>query len=160
MTSRSLSFTLLLLTILLSAAGTGIGQATDASAPGVYLLVEVNGRALPSISWTTTSQGRSCGAEALGGTMLLDSFGRMATLLTQREVCTDQDGSRTTSEEESEIFIGSYELTGEILTLHWETPDLGDDECTLNEGRCVITDVGEFDYEGQTTQWTLQKTDS
>ena len=159
MTSRSVCSTLVLLILLVPAAVAGTDQVTGSSAPGVYLLVEVNGEAPPSVSGTKTSEGRICESEALAGAILLGSDGGMAALVTEREICTDPDGSQTTSGEKSEIFFGSYELSSETLILHWETPDLGDDEVSLTDGVLVITDVGEFDYEGQTTEWVLQKAD-
>ena len=155
MTSRSVFSTALLFTLLVPAAGAGTHEETDSSAPGVYLLVEVNGIALPAVSGTKSSEGRVCTDEVLQGTMLLDSEGSMATLLTEREICTERDGSRTTGGEKSVIFIGSYELSAEHMTFHWEIFD-DDDEGSLTEGVLVLNDVSN---EGQTREWVLRKVD-
>ena len=153
MTSKHVLSTLLLLTLLIPAVGAGLAQATDSSTPGVYLLVEVNGISLPAVSGTRTSEGRDCKDEVLQATILLDSEGSMATLLTDREICTDRDGSQTTGSEKSEIFIGSYELSAEHVTFHWEDFD-DDDEGSLTEGVLVLNDVSD---EGQTREWVLRK---
>ena len=157
MRSGLVPLTLLPLTLLTPAASTGIDQAIDPSTPGVYLLVKVNGESLPSVSGTKTAEGRHCKDEALGGAMLLDSAGRWAALVTERETCTNRDDSQTVSGERSELFIGSYETSGDRIVLHDETLGLGDDEGSLAGGVLVVKDVGKFDYEGQTTEWIFQK---
>ena len=73
MRSSSVLSTLLLLTLLVPASRPGIAQETATSAPGVYLLVEVNGKALPSVSGTRNTEGQHYEDEALEGALLLDS---------------------------------------------------------------------------------------
>jgi len=156
MRSRLVLSTLLLLTLLAPAAGAGTAPTTDASVPGIYLYVEVNGNRLPSVVWTKTSENRQCEIEDLRGALLLDSEGRWFAVGTEREICTDQNGSRTVSEERSSVLVGSYEASGGLITFHDETLG-GSFEGSLTEGVLFVKDSGIGDYEGQTSEWVFHK---
>ena len=90
--------------------------------------------------------------------MLLDSAGRWAALVTARETCTNRDDSQTVSDERSETFSGSYETSGDRIVLYDETLG-GSDEGSLTGDVLVVTVVGAGDFEGQSSEWVLRKTE-
>ncbi|MFQ6006151.1 MAG: hypothetical protein ACE5OQ_11685 [Woeseia sp.] len=133
-------------------------QAQEVSVSGIYLLIEVNGEKLPAASWTKKSNGERCREEVLEGAMFLDSIGRFAAFVTTRDVCLDEDGSETAIKEESVIWPGSYEKSGNQVTLQYEFELWPDpDQAVLNGDLLVLKDEGVGEYEGQSTEFVLRR---
>jgi len=133
-------------------------QAQEASVSGVYLLIEVNGEKLPAASWTKKSNGERCKTETLGGALLLDSKGRFAAFVTERNVCLHEDGSESTIKEESVIWPGSYNMSGNQVTLQYEFELWPDpDQAVLNGDHLVVKSEGVGDYEGQSTEFIFRR---
>lgn len=154
MSSKQKLFGITLVAFVVFAVGLGISQTSEPSVPGVYLLVEVNGEKLPAVSWTKKSNGESCNIEILGGALLLDSEGRWASLVTERDVCVHEDGSKTADEEASMMFAGSYKISGNQITLQDE---ISADQAILKGDLLVLTVIGVGVFEGQTTKLVLRR---
>jgi hypothetical protein len=136
------------------AVGLGISETSEPLAPGIYLLIEVNGEKLPAVSWTKKSNGERCKTETLGGALLLDSKGQWASLVTERDVCVHEDDSETAGEKASTMFAGSYKISGNQITLQDETSA---DQAILKGDLLVLTIVGVGVFEGQTTEYVLRR---
>ncbi len=132
-------FRVSLITFLGIAVGSGVSQAQEPSVSGVYLLIEVNGEKLPAVSWTNEPNGERC-TEILGGAVLLDSEGRSAAFLTERDVCLHEDGSETAAMENSVIFRGKYDISGNQITIE---DDFGTDQAILKGDLLVYKTGGE-----------------
>lgn len=147
-------FGISLVALLGFAVALSVSRASEQSVPGAYLLVEVNGEKLPALSWTKEVKGQRCKIETLGGALLLDSEGRWASLVTERDVCVHEDGSENTTDESSVMFTGSYKISGNQITLQDETSS---DEATLKGDVLVLEVVGVGVFEGQTAKYVLRR---
>ena len=154
MRSKKSLFGISSVAFLMLAAGLGVSQAPMPSVPGVYLLIEVNGKTLPAVSWTKAAAGKRCKTETLAGALLLDSEGRWASLVTERDVCVHEDGSETADKESSMIFNGTYKISGNQITLQDETSV---DQAILKGELLVLKVVGVGLFEGQTTEYVLRR---
>ncbi len=141
---------------LLLASSLSISYASEPSVAGVYVLVEINGEKLPAFSWPTNADDQDCKTETLQLTLLLDSSGGWAALLTEREICLDENGTNTIGEQESEILTGPYEISGDQFTLHFmDTVTTGQFISTGERLVFQIDGVGKF--EGQTAEYVLRR---
>ena len=154
MSSKQRLFGISLAAFLMLSVGLGISQTSEPLVPGVYLIIEVNGEKLPAISWTKESNGKRCKTETLGGALLLDSEGRWASLVAERDICLHEDGSETTGKEASIMFTGLYKVSGNHITLQDEGSA---DQAVLNGDLLVLTVVGVGVFEGQTTKYVLRR---
>lgn len=144
-------FRVSLITFLGIAVGLGVSQAQEPSVSGVYLLIEVNGEKLPAVTWTNKPNGERCKEEILGGAVLLDSEGRSAAFLTARDVCLHEDGSETAAWEGSLIFPGTYNISGNQITIE---DVFGTDQAILKGDLLVYKTGGEG---RPITEFVLQK---
>lgn len=126
------------------AADLSLAQAQAPSVPGVYLLLEVNGNSLPAVTGARSSNGERCQTEVLDGAVLFGSDGQSAAFVTEREVCAFEDRPETTVRQESVIFVGSYEVSGNQITIN---DDFGTDYA-VRDGDLLIytTDPGATEY--------------
>jgi hypothetical protein len=118
--------------------GWGISLAEEVSVAGVYLLMEVNGEQLPANLWTEKLDGERCKQVILKGVLLLDSEGRSAAFLTDREFCPSEDASENGGKEQSVIFAGSYTISGDQITIEDE---FGTDEAVV-KGDVLLYETG------------------
>lgn len=128
-----------LLTLLGVAASPGVAHSQESPAPGVYLLTQVEGSALPMTLWTTKPNGDRCKQEIIQGALLLDSEGRSAAFLVDRTICANDNESGAAAAEKSIIFSGSYSVSGGTLLSIRD--DFGTDKATL-EGDMLIYESG------------------
>lgn len=132
-------------------------QADGDSIAGVYLLTHVNSEELPAATWTRAIDSRSCTNETLDGALLIDTEGRMAVLATTRDVCLESDGSKKTSTPKSELFDGTYEVSGDAIELHFTAFPNEPDTGVLANGVLTVKDVGGGDFEGQIAEFIFRK---
>ena len=116
----------------------GVLQDQDPSVPGIYLLIEVNGRQLPAVSWTTLPSGERCSKEIFEGALVFDAEGRSSAFISEREVCLHDDGSESAAKEGSVIFPGTYVVSGNQITIK---DDFGTDHAVLN-GKILVYKTG------------------
>ena len=149
-------FGFLFVATLLLASSLSISHASELSTAGVYMLVEINGEELPAFSWSSSADGQDCREETLQGALLLDSNGGWAVLLTERAICLDESGSDTIGEQASDILTGSYEISGNQITLHFmETVTTG--QFTSAGEILVFQIVGVGKFEGQTAEYVMRR---
>ena len=154
MNANKKRFGFLFVATLLLASSLSISHASELSTAGVYMLVEINGEALPAFSWPANVDGQDCREETIQGALLLDSKGGWAVLLTEREICSDESGSDTVGEQGSDILVGSYEISGKQITLHFmETVTTG--RFTSAGERLVFQIAGVGKFEGHTAEYVL-----
>jgi len=146
-----------LITLLGLIVAWGDSQAQEASVAGIYSLIEVDGEKLPAFSWTEKANGERCKQEILEGALLLDSEGRLAALVTERDFCAHEDGSEAAGKEASTIFPGSYKISGSQIILQFEigpNPDHG----VLTGDLLVVTEGGGADdRDGRTTEYVFRR---
>ena len=130
-------FRVSLITFLGIAVGLSVSQAQEPSVSGVYLLIEFNGEKLPAFYKRKPNDER-CKEEILGGALLLDSEGRSAAFLTERDVCLHEDGSETAAWEGSLIFPGTYNISGNQITIE---DDFGPSQAIL-KGDLLVYKIG------------------
>lgn len=147
-----------LITLLGTVVGLVISQAQEPSVSGVYSLIEVNGGELPAVSWTKNSNGERCTEEILEGALFLDSKGRFAAFVTERDVCLREDGLETEVNKESVIWPGSYKVSGDQVTLEYDFEQWSDpDQAAIKGDFLVLNSEGVGDYEGQSTEFVFRK---
>ena len=117
----------------------GVLQDEAPSVPGVYLLIEVNGKQLPAVRWVSRPNGEQCKKEILQGALFFDDAGKSAAFLTERDYCLNDDGSQSAAKEKSVIFPGSYIVSGNQITIE---DDFGTDQATLNGNTMLYTTGG------------------
>jgi hypothetical protein len=109
--------------VLIAAAPAAAAQETTRSASevesaaGVYTLTRVNNRAIPARSWARQQTEATCNTETRSGTLLLDSKGRWASFMTERDRCTLQNNKREVLPDVSTIFTGEYSVRGDSIEL-------------------------------------------
>ena len=143
------------MSLLVTMFGAG-GSDSPQVISGVYNLVEVNDSELPAVTWVKQRGELECKTETLSGTMLLDSQGKWAALVEQREVCSDNSEEGATITVGSSIFTGSYKVSGNEIEFHDETTG-GTDSATLNEDILRVTVIGVAALEGQTVVYVLHR---
>ena len=141
--------------LLATTFGTG-GSDSPQDISGAFNLVEVNDSKLPAVTWERQRGERECKRETLSGTMLLDSQGRWAVLVEERELCADNSEEEPTVTEVASIFTGSYKFSGNKIEFHDETLGLTD-SATLNEDILRFTVIGVGDFEGQTDVYVFHR---
>ena len=123
-------------------------HAQEAFGPGIYVLIEVNGESLPVVTGERSSDGELCETETLEGAVLIDSEGRSAAFVTERETCIGKDGSETVASVRSVIFPGTYEISGNEISIRDE---FGTDNAVL-EGDLMI-----YSVENEAAEYILRK---
>jgi len=142
------SFYLGLVALAALSIGWLAAQAQESSVAGIYLLVEVNGLSLPAVTRARSDNGTLCETQVLDGAVLLDSNGRSAAFVTEREVCQPEDASAATARTESAIFPGTYSVSGNRITI---MDEFGTDEA-IRDGDSLIYTAG-----SPTTRYVLRK---
>jgi len=123
-------------------------HAQESSVAGIYLLVEVNGESPPTVTRARSDNGTLCETQVLDGAVLLDSNGRSAAFVTEREFCQPEDASAATARTESAIFPGTYSVSDNRITINDE---FGTDQAIL-EGDLLVYSTG-----SPTTRYVLRK---
>ena len=146
-----------LITILSVVAVSTITQAEETSVAGAYVLIKVNDATPPAVSWTKTTNDKTCKEVILSGSLLLDSKGRAAAFATTRYVCWQTDGSETVNKQGSTLFTGTYTIMGEHLSLQFDGFD-DPDNGVFKGDILVVTSKGVGDYEGINTDFSFERT--
>ncbi len=134
----------------------GICNAIESALPGVYTLVEVNGKQLPAFFWANISEGKNCRSEVISGTLLLSSDGEWAGLLEQREICSGDGGAESKSGVTSELLSGTFEVSGDQIKIRFlGTESLGKISTTGNE--LLMHEDGAGQFEGQSLDYVLRR---
>lgn len=122
--------------------GSSMSLAQEATVAGIYLLIEVNGKNLPAVSETKMSNGVRCNEETLEGALIFNSDGRYAAFITSREICLHEDGSKSITKEESEIWPGSYKISDNQVTLQYDFELWPDPDHAVLKGGLLVYESG------------------
>jgi hypothetical protein len=127
----------------------------NSSLAGLYTINMVNKRALPAATWTRTMSDTTCATATQNGTMMMDSKGRYAVLLTERDRCT-RGTRRWTAPDVSTLFTGTYTTEGDNIT--FIDPSGGTAARAVHvDGRLTVTVEGMDPFTGQTATYVLRK---
>ena len=133
-----------------------LGGSKVGAAPvsATYELIKVNGKELPAVSWITKSDGKHCEFLTIDGALMLSLEERAGAFALERVTCIGEDGSKTSSLGDFVMFTGSYEISGDRISIRWsDPPDYG----TLNGNLLTVVVIGVGDYEGQTTHYSFRR---
>lgn len=123
---------------------------------GSYTVTGVNGRVLPAQTWTRKSSELACNTSTNAGTLLLDSRGRWALQVTERDRCTGRSGRREILDEMSAISTGTYTVEGD--TIQFKNAESGSTSTgVLKANVLTLTVPGTGDLDGQTVRYTARR---
>lgn len=123
---------------------------------GVYSLVRVNERPLPTGTWTRRSPEVICNTEMRDGMLLLDTKGRWAWNTTERDRCEFADLKRSVFPDVSTVASGSYTITGSRVELRDDASGAtyaGE----LAGGRITFAVAGSGSLDGQHMTYTMRR---
>ena len=121
---------------------------------GLYTLTTVNKRALPAPTWKREASDTSCATATQGGTLMMDSKGRWALLVTERDRCT-RGTKRWTAPDISTLSTGTYTVEGGNITL---TDAAGATHtAVLDQNRLSVTFAGMDPFAGQNATYVLRR---
>ena len=130
-------------------------EITAATVQANYSLIEVNGSALPAVSWRTEGNGERCEYLTFGGALVLSADGRSGAFAMERVNCVKGDGSETSRINDFVMFSSEYEISGTEVTFSYD--DGSTDHGYVDGDLLTIKVVGIFEYEGQITEFTFEK---
>ena len=156
MNANRKSVVALFFALFVQVSAIGISPAAESSVSGVYNLIEINGHRLPAPSWTNADKEQNCWAEVVSGILLLSSDGEWAGLFEERETCPGSGDSASTSEPTSELFAGSFEISGDqIRIMFFGAASLGNISTSGDELIFHVKGVDQF--EGQTLDFAFRR---
>ena len=127
-----------------------------ARAAGSYTITSVNGKALPAQTWTRQSSELSCNSTTQSGTLLLDSRGRWALHVTERDRCTGRSGRREILPDMSAISTGTYSVEGD--SIRFQNAESGSTSVgALRENVITLAVTGTGDLDGQTVRYAARR---
>ena len=137
-------------------AGPAVAQDSGSSSlAGLYTINMVNKRSLPAATWTRTMSDTTCATATQNGTMMLDSKGRYAVLVTERDRCT-RGTRRWTVPDVSTLFTGTYTTEGDNITFTDASGGTAARAVHV-DGRLTVTVEGMDPFTGQTATYVLRK---
>lgn len=133
------------------AGGMGDGQ-------GMYTITSVNKKLVPAQTWKRTASDTTCSTVTQHGTLMLDSKGKWALLITERDRCTR--GSKTWIEpDQSTISGGTYSNESGILTLTDAETGTAH-RATLDNNRLTVMVTGTDPVAGQSAVYVFRRQQS
>ena len=139
---------------LCAVAGQAAAQKGDVA--GLYTVTMVNAKNIPAATWKRSMSDTSCATATQNGTLMLDSKGRYAVLLTERDRCT-AGSKRWTVPDVSTLSTGTYTSDGDNITFS----DAGDGttyRAVMDaNGKMTVTVEGTDPFAGQRATYVLRK---
>lgn len=136
-------------------AGTAAAQESSSSLAGLYTINMVNKRSLPAATWKRTMSDTTCATATQNGTLMMDSKGRYAVLITERDRCT-RGTRRWTMPDVSTLSTGTYSTDGDNVTFT-DASDGTVARAVNVDGRLTVTVEGMAPFTGQTATYVLRK---
>ena len=144
----------LLAVVLCAVAGQAGAQSSDVA--GMYTITMVNQRAVPAATWKRAMSDTSCATATQNGTLMMDSKGRYAVLITERDRCT-AGSKRWTVPDVSTLSTGTYTTEGDNITF----TDAGNGTTLrgvlTDAGRLTVTVEGSDPFAGQRATYVLRR---
>ena len=140
-----------------------VSQAAAAQAPasgmndvsGLYTLTAVNKRVIPAQTWKREASDTTCNTATQQGTLMLDSKGRWALLVTERDRCT-RGTKRWTAQDVSTLSTGTYTSEGGNVTLT-DAATGTSHQAVIEQNRMTLTVAGSDPFAGQTATYVLRR---
>lgn len=134
----------------------GQAAAQDSDVAGLYTITMVNARNIPAATWKRSMSDTSCATATQNGTLMLDSKGRYAVLMTERDRCT-AGSKRWTVPDVSTLSTGTYTTEGNNITFS----DAGNSttyRAVLDaNGKMTVTVEGVDPFAGQRATYVLRR---
>ena len=135
------------------------GAATPpdlARVAGSFTVTAVNGKAVPAQTWTRQSSELTCNTATQDGTLLLDSRGRWALHVTERDRCTGRSGRREILPDMSTISTGTYTVDGD--SIRFQNAETGTTALGVVRNNVLTLRItGTGDLDGQTVRYTARR---
>ena len=151
----------LLASLIILVGQTAAAQSTQddrlAKLAGVYALTEVNGRPLPAPAWHRASADSTCVTVLNTGSVMLDSHGRWAAFLTERDRCNMALGRNLVKPDVATMFAGRFTVDGNTIELQDDSPGGGRHVGTLAGDTIILTAPGVGELVGQQATYTLKR---
>ena len=144
----------LILTIAQSGAAQAPASGMD-NVAGLYTLTAVNKKALPSQTWKREANDTTCSTATQNGTLMLDSKGRWALLVTERDRCT-RGTKRWTASDVSTLSTGTYTSDGGSVTLT-DASSGTTHQASIEGTRMTLSVNGVDPFGGQTATYVLRR---
>lgn len=140
---------------LLLCAVAGQAAAQNEEVAGLYTIQMVNAKTLPAATWKRAMSDTSCATATQNGTLMLDSKGHYAVLVTERDRCT-AGSKRWTKPDVSTLFTGTYTSNGDDITF----TDAGGNSTypgVLVNGKMTVSVDGVDPFVGQKATFLFRK---
>ena len=142
--------------VLVSESGAAQAAASGMNeVAGLYTISMVNKRALPSQTWKREASDTSCMTTTQNGTLMLDSKGRWAMLVTERDRCT-RGTKRWTNADVSTLSTGTYTAEGGNVTLTDASSGATSSAVLVND-RITVSLAGVDPFAGQSATYVLRR---
>lgn len=141
---------------LASQGGAAQAAASDMrDAAGLYTLHIVNKTRLPSQTWKRQASDTTCMTATQNGTLMLDSRGRWALLVTERDRCT-RGTKRWTAPDVSTLSTGTYTVeTGMVMLTDASLSTTH--HAVLDKNQISVTVAGVDPFAGQEATYVLRR---
>ena len=147
--------------LVIIAGQTGLAQSTDSEQSGrivgVYALTEVNGHNIPAPAWHRASADSTCVTVLNTGSLMLDSHGRWAAFMTERDRCNMSLGRNLVKPDVATMFAGRFTVNGNTIELQDDSPGGGRHVGTIAGDTIILTAPGVGELVGQQTTYTLKR---
>lgn len=130
-------------------------QGGTSDVAGLYTITLVNKKAIPSASWKREMSDTSCATATQNGTLMLDSRGRWAMLVTERDRCT-RGTKRWTLPDVSTLSTGTYTAEGGTVTFTDQLTGTTNTAVLLND-RLTVNVSGIDVFAGQQATYVLRR---
>lgn len=132
------------------AAASGMSDAA-----GLYTLHTVNKVRMPSQTWKRQASDTTCMTTTQNGTLMLDSRGRWALLVTERDRCT-RATKRWTAPDVSSLSTGTYTVDNGMLMLT-DAATSTTHHAMLGKNDLTVTVAGSDPFAGQQATYVLRR---
>lgn len=142
--------------VLISENAAAQAAQTEMNDPaGLYTITLVNKRAVPSATWKRAMSDTSCATATQNGTLMLDSRGRWAMLVTERDRCS-RGTKRWTLPDFSTLSTGTYTFDGDTVTFTDQAAGTTNTAVLLKD-RLTVNVSGIDVFAGQQATYVLRR---
>ena len=155
MSIRRMAFGVAVAVLVSQTAGAQAAQSGGNDVAGLYTITLVNKKPIPSATWKREMSDTSCATATQNGTLMLDSRGRWAMLVTERDRCT-RGTKRWTLPDVSTLSTGTYTTEGGVVTFTDEATGTTNTGVLLND-RLTVSLSGADGFSGQQATYVLRR---
>ena len=155
MSMHRVGLLVVMIVVMASSAGAQADASGMNSVAGLYTIQAVNKKPIPSQTWKREASDTTCATTTQNGTLMLDSKGRWAMLVTERDRCT-RGTRRWTLADVSTLSTGTYSGEGDSLTLTDAASGTSHSAVVTGSG-LTLSVTGSDPFVGQTAMYVLRR---